>query len=95
MREDRVIAASCTLPLSDRMDDFHGTRHRAALGVSERTDAIAVVVSEETGHMSIAANGRIISNLDGPRLRGILRSLLLASTELDRPQKGRMPRLSR
>jgi diadenylate cyclase len=95
MREDRVVAASCTLPLSDRMDGFHGTRHRAALGVTERSDAIAVVVSEETGQMSIAANGRIISNLDGPRLRGILRSLLLPSTEMDRPQRGRLPRLSR
>ena len=95
MREDRIIAASCTLPLSDRMDGFHGTRHRAALGVTERSDALAVVVSEETGQMSIAANGRIISNLDGPRLRGILRSLLLPSTEMDRPQRGRLPRLSR
>ena len=95
MREDRVIAASCTLPLSDRMDGFHGTRHRAALGVTERSDAIAVVVSEETGQMSIAANGRIISNLDAPRLRGILRSLLLPSTEMDRPPRGRLPRLSR
>lgn len=95
MREDRVIAASCTLPLSDRMDGVHGTRHRAALGVTERSDAIAVVVSEETAQMSIAANGRIISNLDGPRLRGILRSLLLPSTEMDRPPRGRLPRLSR
>lgn len=95
MREDRVVAASCTLPLSDRMDGFHGTRHRAALGVTERSDAIAVVVSEETGQMSIAANGRIISNLDGPRLRGILRSLLLPSAEMDRPARGRLPRLSR
>ena len=95
MREDRIIAASCTLPLSDRMDGLHGTRHRAALGVTERSDALAVVVSEETGQMSIAANGRIISNLDGPRLRGILRSLLLPSTEMDRPQRGRLPRLSR
>jgi hypothetical protein len=45
--------------------------------------------------MSIAANGRIISNLDAPRLRGILRSLLLPSTEMDRPPRGRLPRLSR
>jgi len=96
MREDRVLAASCTLPLSDRTDaGFHGTRHRAALGVTERTDAIAVVVSEETGQISIAANGRIISNLDGPRLRGILRSLLLPSIDMDRPSGRRLPRLSR
>lgn len=95
MREDRVIAASCTLPLSDRMDGFHGTRHRAALGVAERSDAVAVVISEETGQISVAANGRIISSLDGPRLRGILRSLLMPAAEMDRPQRGRLPRLSR
>src|SRR6266511_2313939 len=84
----------CTLPLSDRSDaGFHGTRHRAALGVTERTDAVAVVVSEETGQISIAANGRIISNLDGPRLRGILRSLLLPSVDMDKPSGRRLPRL--
>ncbi len=95
LRERRMVAAGCTLPLSDRMDaGLHGTRHRAALGLAERTDALAVVVSEESGQISIAANGRIISNLDGPRLRGILRSLLLPSMDLDRPS-GRLPRLSR
>jgi diadenylate cyclase len=96
VREDRLLAAGCTLPLSDKSDSgFHGTRHRAALGVTERTDAIAVVVSEETGQISIAANGRMISNLDGPRLRGILRSLLLPSVDMDRPSGRRLPRLSR
>jgi diadenylate cyclase len=95
VREDRVIAAGATLPLSERMDSFTGTRHRAALGLTERTDAVVVVISEETGGVSIAANGRIISNLDGPRLRGILRSLLLPSSEMDRPSGPRLPRLSR
>lgn len=96
VRDDRVVAASCTLPLSDRSDTgFHGTRHRAALGVTERTDAIALVVSEETGQISIAANGRMISNLDGPRVRGILRSLLLPSVDMDKPAGRRLPRLSR
>jgi diadenylate cyclase len=95
VREDRVVAASVTLPLSDQMDGFHGTRHRAALGITERTDAVSVVVSEETGQISIAANGRVITNLDGPRLRGILRSLLLPQMELDRPPGRRLPRLSR
>lgn len=94
--ENRVVAASCTLPLSERIDGgLHGTRHRAALGVSERSDAVAVVVSEETGHVSVAANGRIISNLDAPRLRAILRSLLLPSVEMDRARGRRLPRLSR
>ena len=91
VREDRIVAASATLPLSERMEGFHGTRHRAALGISERTDAVAVVVSEESGGISIAANGRIISNLDGPRLRGILRSLLLPAMDLDRPAGGGFP----
>ena len=95
IREDRVEAAGATLPLSERIDGFHGTRHRAALGITERTDAVSVVVSEETGHISVAANGRVISNLDGPRLRGILRSLLLPAMELDRPSGRRLPRLSR
>jgi diadenylate cyclase len=95
IREDRLVAASATLPLSERMEGFHGTRHRAALGITERTDAVAVVVSEESGALSIAANGRVISNLDGPRLRGILRSLLLPAMEMDRPQGRRLPRLSR
>jgi diadenylate cyclase len=96
IRENRIVAASCTLPLSDRLDGgFQGTRHRAALGITERTDAVSVVVSEETGQISIAANGRMISNLDGPRLRGILRSLLFPSTELDRPAGRRLPGLSR
>jgi diadenylate cyclase len=96
IRENRVVAATCTLPLSDSLDSgFHGTRHRAALGLTERTDAAAVVVSEETGLISLAANGRIISNLDGPRLRGILRSLLLPSMDMDKPSRGRLPRMSR
>lgn len=95
VREDRIVAAGATLPLSERPDNLQGTRHRAALGLSERTDAVVVVVSEETGGVSIAANGRVISNLDGPRLRGILRSLILPSSDLDRPTGPRLPRLSR
>jgi diadenylate cyclase len=96
IRENRVVAASCTLPLSERIEGGnHGTRHRAALGVSERADSVVVVVSEETGGISVAANGRIIYNLDGPRLRAILRSLLLPSAEMERSVGRRLPRLSR
>ena len=85
LRGDRVVAAGCTLPLSERAERGHiGTRHRAALGVSERTDAVAVVVSEETGDISVAANGRMISRLEKARLRGILRSLFTATWERDR-----------
>ena len=96
LRGNRVMAAGCTLPISDRIDrEFPGMRHKAALGISERSDAVAIVISEETGNISVAANGRMISRLDGPRLRGILRSLLLPATELDRPSGRRLPRVSR
>ncbi|KPK46195.1 MAG: hypothetical protein AMJ77_06300 [Dehalococcoidia bacterium SM23_28_2] len=85
IRGDRVVAAGCTLPLSDRVGHGHmGTRHRAALGISERTDAVAVVVSEERGDISVAANGRMISQLEKPRLRAILRSLFSAAWERER-----------
>jgi len=85
LRYNRVVAAACTLPLSERLDRGHiGTRHRAALGISERTDAVAIVVSEETGDISVAANGRMISRLEKARLRAILRSLFSAALERDR-----------
>lgn len=96
IREDRVAAAGCTLPLSDRSDsEIGGLRHRAAMGIAERTDAVAVVVSEETGEISVAANGRMISRLDGPRVRGIMRSLLVPASEMDRPTRRRLRGLSR
>jgi diadenylate cyclase len=70
---DRVVAASCVLPLTDReiTDSQMGTRHRAAIGVSEQSDALVVVVSEETGRISVARNGRIV-RLDTNRLRAVL-----------------------
>lgn len=96
LRENRVLAAGCTLPLSDRVDREHpGLRHRAALGIAERSDAVSVAISEETGSITVAANGRMISRLDGPRLRAILRSLLLPALELGRPSGRRLPRLPR
>ena len=70
---DRVVAAACVLPLTDRelSDSQLGTRHRAAIGVSEQSDALVVVVSEETGRISVARNGRII-RLEANRLRSVL-----------------------
>lgn len=77
LRGNRVMAASCTLPLSDHSTrDYPGTRHRAALGISERTDAVAVVVSEETGDISVAVAGRLVRHLDRVRLRATLASIL-------------------
>ncbi len=61
IRKDRVTAATCYLPLSDNMaiSKALGTRHRAALGVSEETDSVTLVVSEETGHVSVAKDGEL------------------------------------
>ncbi len=77
MRGDRVIAACVTLPLSDNsLPGELGTRHRAGLGITERTDAVSLVVSEQTGEISVAADGRIFTRLDEPRLQGLLDRLL-------------------
>ncbi len=69
VRLDRVVAAGCTLPLSDTpLPAEFGMRHRAALGLTERTDAVVVVVSEERGEISLASNGRMLPDLDEVRL---------------------------
>jgi diadenylate cyclase len=69
LRADRVVAAGCTLPFSETpLPTEFGMRHRAALGITERTDAVAVVVSEERGELAVAASGRMISGLDEARL---------------------------
>jgi diadenylate cyclase len=78
VRDGRIVAASVVLPLSDNTAATSqlGTRHRAALGITEQSDALAVVVSEETGQISIAENGQLIRNLDAERLDEQLRGLL-------------------
>ncbi|HKY84772.1 MAG TPA: diadenylate cyclase CdaA [Anaerolineales bacterium] len=78
LRGDRIAAAACVLPLSSSgtlspsRDRQMGLRHRAALGISEVSDAVAVVISEENGAISVAHNGRMIRRLDPARLRNIL-----------------------
>ncbi len=74
IRESRVAAAGCILPLALRpnIPSVLGTRHRAAVGIADETDAVAVVVSEETGKISLVASGEVLENLDGPRLRQAL-----------------------
>jgi diadenylate cyclase len=76
VRRGRVVAAACVLPLAsgEISDRQMGLRHRAAIGVTEETDAVAVVVSEETGTISIARNGRMIRRLDSKRLLKFLQS---------------------
>jgi diadenylate cyclase len=77
--EDRVAAAACFLPLtvSPKFDRDFGTRHRAGIGVTEESDAIAVVVSEERGEISLAFDGRIERGLTQARLRTRLYQLVL------------------
>jgi diadenylate cyclase len=77
VRQGRALAAACVLPLSTAFlaDRQLGLRHRAAIGVTEESDAIAVVVSEERGSTSIAHNGRIIRNLDAKRMKAVLHAL--------------------
>jgi diadenylate cyclase len=71
VRGDRVVSATCYLPLSDNMDldKGLGTRHRAAVGISEVSDSLTIIVSEETGAVSTAVGGRIRRKLDSDQLR--------------------------
>ena len=79
VRGPQILAAACLLPLEDtqeRASHRYGMRHRAAISISAQTDAIVIVVSEETQAISIASSGRIIGGLDEERLRRVLSSLL-------------------
>ena len=89
IRHERVIAAGVTLPLSESgaYQGRLGTRHRAALGITEQTDAVVVVVSEETGSISLVERGRIVRNLDQARLAQALLDLL----EHDELPNARLP----
>lgn len=77
LRGDRIVAATCYLPLSDNMglSKELGTRHRAAVGISEVSDSLTVIVSEETGKISIATAGKLLRNIDGDLLRKNLKEL--------------------
>lgn len=85
----RILAASVVLPLTDNISASSslGTRHRAGVGITEESDAISVIVSEETGQMSVAHSGRLIRNLDQDRLRRVLRTLM----RIDRPGQQDLP----
>ena len=83
-RDGRILAAACFLPKPQREDLIatnFGSRHRAAIGISEVSDAITVVVSEETGTISITEGGEITRNFTPETLRVFLRSKLIATTE--------------
>jgi diadenylate cyclase len=81
IRDERIVAANCLLPLSESrsIDRTLGSRHRAALGASEESDAVVVVVSEETRQISLAMDGKLIRNLSPAELRNSLYSILSRS----------------
>ncbi|MGB0619877.1 MAG: diadenylate cyclase CdaA [Myxococcota bacterium] len=78
IQEGRVASAGCILPLTLRTDlpEGLGTRHRAAVGITEETDALVVAVSEETASISVVLGGEMLRGLDAPRLRVVLRDVL-------------------
>ena len=83
IRGNRVVSATCYLPLSDNMEISKelGTRHRAGVGISEVTDALTIIVSEETGHVSVTYEGKLYRNLDANALREKLQ--LIQNKEID------------
>lgn len=74
VRGNRITAATCYLPLSDNMELSKqlGTRHRAGVGISEVTDSLTIIVSEETGQVSVAMNGKLTRNVSSGQLRSVL-----------------------
>lgn len=96
VRGNRIVAATCYLPLSDNMELSKqlGTRHRAGVGISEQTDSVTIIVSEETGQVSVAQNGRLIRGVNSAKLREILvraqNKQVVDNSKLRHLLKGRM-----
>ena len=93
VRGDRVVSATCYLPLSDNMELSKelGTRHRAAVGISEVSDSLTIVVSEETGNVSVAVGGSLMRSLTSDQLKAQLRML----RQKYEPEKKRLGLLKR
>ncbi|MGI5967449.1 MULTISPECIES: diadenylate cyclase CdaA [Anaerotruncus] len=89
VRDGRLYAAGCFLPLSDNSEISRelGTRHRAALGMSEASDAIIVVVSEETGLITVCQNGRLERGYSLPRLEELLKNTLIPEKAVSEPSE--------
>ena len=89
VRGDRIVSATCYLPLSDNMGISKelGTRHRAAVGMSEVSDALIVTVSEETGYVSVAMGGQLVRNVTPEYLKKRLESISKKSVEIGRLKK--------
>ncbi|MDO5452175.1 MAG: diadenylate cyclase [Eubacteriales bacterium] len=90
IRNDRLYSAGCILPLTSRHNDVSkklGTRHRAAIGMSEQSDAYVLVVSEETGGISLAEGGRLHRNLSDGEVREMLLDVFLIDIDEEREEK--------
>ena len=85
VQDDRIAAAACFLPLttSPYLSKETGSRHRAGIGISEESDALVVIVSEESGRISAVYRGRMTHNLDGPRLLAFLQKMACVSEAPD------------
>lgn len=94
VRNDRIQAATCYLPLSDNLslNKNLGTRHRAAVGISEVSDALTIIVSEETGNVSYAQKGRINTGVTQTDLKEQLRTFLADGSTSDKKRKNRKGR---
>ena len=86
IKKNRIAAAACYLPLSAnlQLNKDLGTRHRAGIGISENTDCISIIVSEETGYVSVAENGQLKRNVKEDALRSFLIESLAPKTENDK-----------
>ena len=89
LQGDTVAAAGCLLPLTDALalSKSLGTRHRAALGITQETDALALIVSEETGRISLAVDGKLENDLSRESLQKRLKELLLQTEWIKRSKK--------
>ena len=94
IRGNRITSATCYLPLSDNLalSKELGTRHRAGVGISEVTDSVTIIVSEETGKISVAYEGELSRNLDAETLKNYLQKLLNNKVEESKPKRKRKGR---
>ena len=91
IRNGRITSAACFLPLTANpsVSRYFGSRHRAAMGITEETDAVAVLISEEEGHVSIVVDGKISPRMDRTVLQGTLRDLVTGREKRKRKKKDR------
>lgn len=81
IRNQKIVAAGCFLPLTDNkyLNQELGTRHRAALGISERSDSVTLIVSEESGEISIARAGKLLKGLSEESIKDVLKKSFVAN----------------